>query len=167
MNLNEFQQLISTSTKPLVIDIWAKWCVPCRVTKPILEKIASEYAENVDFVAINADESPDVVKHLGVLGIPTVLHFEAGAEMGRIIGAQTEAQYRTMFEALATGDEVNIPIAPFDRLLRIGAGSLLMFVGVMTNTIVLAIVGALLAFWGMADRCSLWQSMKSKIKPTR
>ena len=67
MNLNEFQQLISITTKPLVIDIWAKWCVPCRVTKPILEKLADEYAESVEFVAINADESPDVIKHLGLL----------------------------------------------------------------------------------------------------
>lgn len=57
MNLTEFQQIVSSAGKPLVVDVWAPWCAPYRVTKPILEKLAQEYQDKVTFLPVNADEA--------------------------------------------------------------------------------------------------------------
>lgn len=73
MNLTQFEQAVSSSDKPIVVDFWAEWCMPCRVTKPILEKLAREYAGKVEFLPVNADDSREVLQHFQVIGIPTVL----------------------------------------------------------------------------------------------
>ena len=87
MNLTEFQQKISTADKPMVVDFWATWCMPCRVTKPILEKLAGEYAGKVEFLPIDADTSRDVLEHFQIIGIPTVITFRKGTVAGRVTGA--------------------------------------------------------------------------------
>ena len=106
MNKLEFQQKISASSKPIIIDFWATWCMPCMMTKPILEKLAKEYADKIEFMPINADDSREALEQFRVFGIPTVLTLRDGKEVGRVTGAQNEANYRAMFEALAEGKEV-------------------------------------------------------------
>ena len=100
-------------------------CGPCGVAKPILEKLAKEYASQIDFLPINADDSQEVLKQFHVQGIPTVITLRNGKEIGRVIGAQNETNYRTMFEALSEGREIIVPVAQFDRILRLGTGTFL------------------------------------------
>jgi len=164
MNLSEFQQKISTADKPVVVDFWATWCMPCRVTKPILEKLASEYAGKVEFLPIDADTSRDVLERFQIIGIPTVITFRNSNVVGRVTGAQNEAAFRAMFEALATGREVKIPMSSFDRTLRLGAGGLLVVVGVSTGTWILAGIGGIVAFLGIYDRCPIWRAITTMIK---
>jgi len=159
MNQNEFQQKIKSSEKPTVVDFWAPWCGPCRITKPILEKLGKEYGDSVQFLAINADEAPEVIEEYRVFGIPTVITFRNGSEVGRITGAQSEAGFRAMFQALANGDEINVPITPFDRMLRLGAGGLFLAVGVVNSNWLVAGIGAVLAFLGVYDRCPIWKAL--------
>lgn len=164
MNLEEFQQKINTSPLPLVVDLWAPWCAPCRMIRPVLEKLAEEYQERVEFVAVNADESQEVLQSLGVMGIPTVLAYAGGKEFARVTGARREVDYRQVFEALAQGKEVKISMTPFDRALRLGAGVLLAGAGFFTHSWILLLAGGVVAFLGVYDRCPVWKALTSAFK---
>ena len=159
MNLIQFQQTVSAADKPIVVDFWAPWCVPCRATKPVLEKLAAEFESGVTFLPVNADDSRDVLEHFQVIGIPTVLTLRGGQVVGRVTGAQGEAGYRAMFDALANGREVKIPLSAFDRMLRLGAGGLLVAVGISTGSWLLTGIGGIVAFLGVYDRCPIWRAV--------
>lgn len=159
MNKLEFQQKISSSEKPIVVDFWATWCGPCMMTKPILDKLGKEYAEKVEFLPINADDSREILEQFRVFGIPTVITIRDGKEVGRVTGAQNEAGYRVMFEALAEGREVKVPLTTFDRMLRLGAGGLFIMIGISTSNWLVAGIGGILAFMGIYDRCPIWQAV--------
>jgi thioredoxin 1 len=159
MNKIEFQQKISSSEKPIVVDFWATWCGPCMMTKPILDKLGKEYAEKVEFLPINADDSREILEQFRVFGIPTVITIRNGKEVGRVTGAQNEAGYRMMFEALAEGKEVKMPLTTFDRMLRLGAGGLFIMIGISTSNWLIAGIGGILAFMGIYDRCPIWQAV--------
>lgn len=164
MKQTEFQQRITTTNKPIVIDFWATWCGPCMMTKPILDKLAKEFANEVEFMPINADESREILEQYRVFGIPTVISLRNGKELGRITGAQNEAGYRAMFQALADGREVKVPLTQFDRMLRLGAGGLFLAIGVSTSSWILAGVGGILAFMGVYDRCPIWNAVSGIFK---
>ena len=164
MNITEFQKRILEADKPIVVDFWANWCVPCKLTKPILEKLAKEYNDKIEFMPIDADTSREVLEQFQVIGIPTVLTLRNGKVVGRVTGAQNEAGYRAMFEALAEGKEVKIPIAPFDRTLRLGAGALLVAVGFSTGNWLVLGIGGLIAFLGIYDRCPIWRALTGMLQ---
>ncbi|MBK9209200.1 MAG: DUF2892 domain-containing protein [Anaerolineales bacterium] len=113
---------------------------------------------------INADDSREVLEQFRVFGIPTVITLRNGKEVGRVTGAQTEENYRTMFEALAEGKEVKVPLTQFDRMLRLGAGGLFIMVGISTSSWLIAGVGGILAFMGIYDRCPIWQALTGIFK---
>lgn len=164
MNLSQFQKAVSSADKPVVIDFWANWCVPCRVTKPILEKLAEEYKGKIEFLPVDADQSREVLEQFRIIGIPTVMAFRGGEAAARVTGAQNEAGYRAMFEALAQGDEVRIPMSAFDRLLRLGTGALLAMVGISTGNWLVLGIGGIVAFLGIYDRCPIWRAVTGMIR---
>lgn len=159
MDQAQFQQKIAQNNRPLVVDFWAPWCAPCRLTKPILEKLASEYTGKVDFLAVNADDSQEVLKKYKVAGIPTVLAIREGAVVARVTGARSESGYRAMFAAMAEGGEVKVPISPIDRVLRLATGALFLGVGIYIQNWLVVSMGALVAFLGVYDRCPIWASI--------
>jgi len=166
MNITEFQKRISEADKPIVIDFWASWCVPCKITKPVLEKLAREYNDKVEFLPIDADTSREVLEHFQVIGIPTVLTLRNGKVVGRVTGAQSEVNYRAMFEGLAEGRKVKIPVAPFDRILRLGAGALLVTIGFSTGNWLVLGIGGIIAFLGIYDRCPIWRALTGMLRRT-
>lgn len=164
MNLSEFQTKLATSEKPILIDFWASWCVPCVITKPILEKLAEEYAEQVDFVSINADDSPDVLKHLNIFGIPTVIAFRDNHEVGRATGAKNENTYRAIFENLSDGNDIKIPITQLDRVLRLGLGAGFILLGISASNWLIVGLGSVISFLGIYDHCPMWNLLTRLIK---
>lgn len=134
------------------------------VTKPVLEKLAKEYADKVTFMPVNADDSREALEQYRVYGIPTVIAFRGGKEVGRVTGAQGEKGYRAMFESLATGSEVRIPLTPLDRALRVGAGTFFMLFGVAGENWLLIAVGGALILMGMHDRIPLFNLLAEKLK---
>jgi thioredoxin 1 len=160
MNQTEFQQKINQSEKPVIVDFWAPWCGPCRVTKPILEKLSQEFIDTIEFLPVNADESGEVVRQFRILGIPTVMAFRGGKVAARTTGAQSEEIYRSMFQAIAEGKEVKTSLMPLDRVLRLGAGGLFIAVGIFTSSWLVIGIGGVVAFLGIHDRCPIWQAIK-------
>ena len=164
MNLTQFQKKISSSDKPIIVDFWAPWCMPCKVTKPILEKLGREFNETVEFLPIDADSSHDVLEHFSIRGIPTVLAFRNGKMENRIMGVQSESVYRLMFEALATGKEVKVPMSALDRMFRLGAGAFLMMYGMSSSNWLVLGIGGIVAFLGIYDRCPIWRAITGMFK---
>jgi hypothetical protein len=113
---------------------------------------------------VNADESREVLEQFKVYGIPTVITLRDGKEVGRVTGAQSESGYRAMFEALAEGKEVKVPLTSFDRMLRLGAGAVFVIMGITTGNWLVAGVGGIIAFMGVYDRCPIWQAVTGMFK---
>lgn len=82
-----FENDVLKSNVPVVVDFWAEWCGPCRVIAPIVEELSKEYNGKVQFAKVNVDESPDLAGRFGVQGIPTLIIFKDGQEVGRLVGA--------------------------------------------------------------------------------
>ena len=126
MDKAQFLQKIAEAEKPVVVDFWASWCKPCMVTKPALEKLAKEFEGKIDFLPVNADDSRELLEQFRVYGIPMIIAFRGGKEVGRVMGAHGEYGYRAIFESLAAGREVRFPLTSLDRILRVGANLLLL-----------------------------------------
>ena len=134
------------------------------MTKPVLEKLAKEYHDKVDFWPINSDQNQELLKELKIMGIPTVLLIQDGEIAGRYTGAQREDAYRLMFEALATGSTIQIPISPVDRFLRLGIGTAAAIFALQTSTWWLLALGLLILFTGIYDRCPIWKAITGYFK---
>jgi thioredoxin len=164
MDQKQFIEKTKTSGKPVIVDFWAPWCGPCRMTKPVLEKLAREYQDVVNFWPINSDEHQELLQQLKIYGIPTVLLIQDGEIAGRITGAQREDAYRRMFESLATGDSIQMPISPIDRLFRLGVGTATVIFALQSSTWWLLPLGLLILFTGVYDRCPIWKAITGYFK---
>jgi thioredoxin 1 len=76
------------SALPVLLDIWAPWCVPCRGLEPVVAEIASTFAGRLRVARMNVDESPEAVARLRIRGVPTLIIFEDGREVARMIGVR-------------------------------------------------------------------------------
>ena len=85
---------------PVVIDLWAPWCGPCRQLAPMLEKIASERAGEFELVKLNIDENPEVARLLGARSIPLVVGFRDGAVASHFLGVQPESAINEFIDSI-------------------------------------------------------------------
>lgn len=74
----QFMTNKDSATRPMVVDVWAPWCAPCKVLTPLIERLAKEYDESIDTFFLNAEDYKDFVKTQGIRAVPTVLFFEPG-----------------------------------------------------------------------------------------
>lgn len=95
-----FAEKVLASPVPVAVDFWAPWCPPCRAIAPILNELAGEYAGRLTFAKLNTDEDPRTMTQYGVQGIPTLIMFKDGREIGRLIGARSKRQYQQEFDAM-------------------------------------------------------------------
>lgn len=151
---------------PVLIDFWAPWCVPCRMMEPVLKKIEGIYAGRVDIWKINADEDPDLVRQLGVMGIPTMITFKDGQELFRLTGSRSLSALTSSLDAALAGKSLtqNSP-SSLDRVLRLTAAGILMVAGFSTGpSYVLVALAGLIAFFAIYDRCLIWQHLFPRLK---
>ena len=81
-----FKTEVLNSSTPVLVDFWAEWCGPCRALGPKLEEIAGEMAGQVKIVKMNVDENPQTPSQFGIRGIPAMLLFKNGQQVGELVG---------------------------------------------------------------------------------
>ncbi len=97
----EAKVLIPAETVPVVVDFWAPWCEPCKVLKPMLEKLAEEYKGRFILAKVNSDENPELAQHFGVRSIPSVKVLFQGQLVDEFNGAIPESQIRAFLDRIA------------------------------------------------------------------
>jgi len=86
VNDKNFNEIVLESKKPVVIDFWAPWCIPCKMVSPVLEEISSELKEKVEVITCNVDESPQSAVKFGIKNIPTILYIKNGKIVDKTVG---------------------------------------------------------------------------------
>lgn len=83
-----FSNEVEQSPLPVLLDMWAVWCGPCRMIAPTIDQLATELAGQVRVAKLNVDEHPSIANRFGVRSIPTLLILKEGREVDRVVGAQ-------------------------------------------------------------------------------
>ena len=86
-----FEDEVTKSDKPVIVDFWAEWCGPCHAVSPVLERIAEERAEELKLVKVNIDEERGLAERYGIASIPTMILFRDGQPAAAAIGAQPKS----------------------------------------------------------------------------
>lgn len=83
-----FDETVIGSSKPILVDFWAEWCGPCKMIAPILAEIAIEQKDSLVISKLNVDEHGDIAQRYNVMSIPTLLLFNNGELVKRLVGAK-------------------------------------------------------------------------------
>ncbi len=84
----DFEERVLNAERPVLVDFWAEWCVPCHMVSPVVEEIGRDKGETLQVAKLNIDENPEMTRRFGVMSIPTLMLFKAGVEATRVVGAR-------------------------------------------------------------------------------
>jgi thioredoxin 1 len=93
-----FSDIVLDSPLPVIVDFWATWCHPCRLMAPNFEALAVEYQGKVLFAKMDTDENPQTPMRYNIVGIPTLIIFQEGKEIGRIVGFQRKEDVKRQLD---------------------------------------------------------------------
>jgi thioredoxin 1 len=96
----EFDAVILGSPIPAVVDFSAEWCAPCHAIAPSVASLAREFEGRVLVAELDADEAPDIATRYAVMSIPTVIYFQNGREVDRVVGLTRYATLKAKVEKL-------------------------------------------------------------------
>lgn len=85
-----FDREVLQSDKPVLIDFWASWCMPCRMVAPTVEEVAKENADTVKVCKINVDDQPELAAKFGIMSIPTLMVIKDGKVVNSSVGAKSK-----------------------------------------------------------------------------
>ncbi|UQX11348.1 thioredoxin [Candidatus Mycobacterium methanotrophicum] len=101
---HDFTEVVEKSSIPVLVDLWAPWCGPCRMVSPVLEQLATERAGDLKLVKINVDTAPAVSRRFGVQAVPTLLIVDHGRLLAQQAGAASVTALRSWLDqALSDG----------------------------------------------------------------
>jgi thioredoxin 2 len=93
-----FAAVAEGASIPVLVDLWAPWCGPCRMVSPVLAQLAAEMAGRLKLVKVNSDEAPQTSQRFGVQAIPTLVLLKDGREVARQVGAAPAPALRGWLE---------------------------------------------------------------------
>ncbi|MCK5391976.1 MAG: thioredoxin [Deltaproteobacteria bacterium] len=100
LNDDNFESEVLNSEIPVLVDLWAEWCGPCRALAPVIEEIAEDYDGKLKVGKLNVDENPGVPSAYDIRSIPTLLVFKDGAVQDRLVGALPKNHIVDLIESM-------------------------------------------------------------------
>lgn len=98
LNENDFEAIVLQSDIPVLVDFWSTTCGPCRAIAPILDELAEEYADEAKIVKVNVFENTNVAGKLNVSSLPTLILFDQGQMVERLVGAQSKEKLQDILD---------------------------------------------------------------------
>ena len=95
-----FENEVIKSDLPVIIDMWAPWCGPCRKVEPILQKLSEKYSGKIKFYRMNVDENKTTPSQYRVMSIPNMIFFKNGQVVDTAIGALPESALQSKLDAI-------------------------------------------------------------------
>lgn len=95
-----FEEEVLKSSLPVMVDLWAPWCGPCRMVAPVVESLAEKHDGSFKFCRLNVDDNPKTASQYRIMSIPTLLFFKDGKVMETVIGAVPERVLQSKIEEL-------------------------------------------------------------------
>ena len=100
VNGNNFQKEVLESSIPVLVDFWASWCMPCRMLAPTIKKLAEENKGKLKVCKLNTDENQHIAAQYGIQGIPTLIIFKEGKEVGRSVGVMSKEKLQEKLNSI-------------------------------------------------------------------
>ncbi|MCQ9178336.1 thioredoxin [Streptomyces sp. IBSBF 2953] len=100
---DDFAEVADNATQPVVVDLWATWCGPCRMVSPALEQVARDLAGRIKLVKVDVDENPRLSRRFEVQAVPTLLVLDRGETVARQAGAAPAPVIRSWVEQATAG----------------------------------------------------------------
>ncbi|MBA7467399.1 Thioredoxin 1 [subsurface metagenome] len=96
----DFEEEVIKSTLPVLVDLWAPWCGPCRIVAPVVDKLAERYEGKFKFCRLNVDENPQTAAKYRIMAIPTLMFFKGGEAVDTVVGAVPERVLQPKIDGL-------------------------------------------------------------------
>ena len=103
LNAKTFDDFILRRDRPVLVDFWASWCLPCKVLDPMLDELARKYEGRAEIAKVQVDQNPGLRDRYGIQGVPTFIVFSNGEPVGREVGARSGAALAAMLDASLNG----------------------------------------------------------------
>ena len=160
-----FENKVRKNPRPIVVEFWAPWCGPCKMMAPYLKQAETAFNGQVDLWKVNADENPEVLKSLGIRGIPTMIGYNRGEEVARKTGAMTPDNVHAFFSAVQENKPFRRTLSWPERIIRILPALLFFYAGVTRGpSYWLIAVGVVFLFSAVYDRCPAYKMISTQIK---
>ena len=99
INSADFDSVLASSVKPVLVDFWASWCGPCRALGPVVEQVGDEMADRLTVYKCNVDEEGDLAQRFQIVSIPTLILFKDGKPVHTMVGNMPKADLMKELEA--------------------------------------------------------------------
>jgi thioredoxin 1 len=101
LTTDNFDQEVTKSARPVLVDFWAEWCGPCKMIAPILDELAAEYDGKVKVGKVNIDDHQNLATQYRINSIPTLLFFKNGQVVDQVVGLRSKKDFKAKLDQLS------------------------------------------------------------------